>query len=65
MIFFGEASLHKGIREFVLHYPGERNHQGLGNWLFIPDPSRVANGGRLRRRERLAGLLVYYCRQAA
>ena len=65
MIFFGEASLRKGIREFVLHYHRERNHQGLGNQLIIPDPSPVAHGGRLRRRERLGGMLNYYYRQAA
>ena len=65
MIFFGEASLRKGIREFVLHYHRERNHQGLGNRLIIPDPSPVAHGGRLRRRERLGGMLNYYYRQAA
>ena len=65
MIFFGEASLRKGIREFVLHYHGEHNHQGLGNRLIIPDPSQVAHRGRLRRRERLGGMLNYYYRQAA
>ena len=66
MIFFGEASLRKGVREFVLHYHGgERNHQGLGNRLIIPDPSQVANCGRLRRSERLGGMLNYYYRQAA
>ena len=37
MIFFGEDALRKGIREFVLHYHGERNHQGLGNRLILPD----------------------------
>jgi len=36
MIFFGEDALRKGIREFVLHYHGERNHQGLGNRLILP-----------------------------
>ncbi len=65
MIFFGEASLRKGIREFVLHYHGERNHQGLGNRLIIPDASHVTICGRLRRRERLGGMLNYYYRQAA
>jgi hypothetical protein len=65
MILFGEASLRKGIREYVLHYHGERNHQGLGNRLIIPDASHVANCGRLRRRERLGGTLNYYYRQAA
>src|ERR1700687_3391564 len=55
MIFFGEGSLRKGIREFVLHYHGERNHQGLGNRLIIPDESHACNGRAIRRRERLGG----------
>ena len=40
MIFFGEGSLRKGIQEFGLHYHSERNHQGLGNRLIVPDEDR-------------------------
>jgi transposase InsO family protein len=29
MIFFGEASLRNAVREFLAHYHGERNHQGM------------------------------------
>jgi putative transposase len=65
MIFFGEGSLRKGIHEFVLHYHGERNHQGLGNRLIIPDKSHARNCGRIERKERLGGMLNYYYRQAA
>ena len=36
LIFFGEASLRTGIQNFV-EYPGERNHQGLGNRLISPE----------------------------
>src|ERR1044072_4538066 len=49
MILFGESSLHKGIHEFVAHYHGERNHQGLGNRLIISDESHVGNRGAIRR----------------
>jgi len=35
MIWFGEGSLRKGISEFVKHYHGERNHQGLDNRLIL------------------------------
>jgi len=28
MIFIGEASLRRAVREFIVHYHGERNHQG-------------------------------------
>jgi transposase InsO family protein len=65
MIFFGERALHKGVQEFVAHYHGERNHQGPGNPLIIPDESHAGNRGAIRRRERLGGMLHYYNRQAA
>jgi hypothetical protein len=65
MIFFGEGSLRKGVYEFVAHYHAERNHQGLGNRLIIPDDSPAGNRGAIRRRKRLGGMLNYYYRQAA
>jgi putative transposase len=65
MIFFGEESLRKGIREFVLHYHGERNHQGLGNRLIEPEKSATGDHGPILRRERLGGMLNYYYRAAA
>jgi hypothetical protein len=65
MILFGEGSLQRAIHEFVAHYHGERNHQGLCDRLIIPDKSRPGNGGAIRRRERLGGMLNYYYRQAA
>ncbi len=65
MIFFGERSLRHAIKEFVLHYHHERNHQGLDNRLIVP-PSRCTSfRSPVRRRERLGGLLNYYYRQAA
>ena len=39
MILFGEDALRTAVREFVAHYHGERNHQGIGNLLIFPDPS--------------------------
>jgi len=38
---------------------------GLSNRLIIPDESHAGNGGAIRRRERLGGMLNYYYRQAA
>jgi putative transposase len=55
----------KTVREFMAHYHGERNHQGLGNRLISPDGSHAGNRGVIRRRERLGGMLNYYYRQAA
>jgi len=65
LIFFGEGSLRKGIHEFIAHYHRERNHQGLGNRLIIPDDGAGARGGAVLRRERLGGMLNYYYRAAA
>ena len=65
MIFFGEGSLRKGIHEFVLHYHGERNHQGLGNRLIVLDELQAGRRGAVLRRERLGGMLNYYYRAAA
>jgi integrase-like protein len=36
MIFFGEAMLRRSVLEFVRHYHGERNHQGLDHRLIEP-----------------------------
>ena len=41
----------------------ERNHQGLDNEL-IDGASALDRVGRIRRRQRLGGLLNYYCRAA-
>jgi hypothetical protein len=65
MIFFGEDSLRKAIREFISHYHFERNHQGLGNRLIIPDGIHTGSKGAIRRRERLGGMLNYCYREAA
>jgi putative transposase len=50
------------LAEFVAHYHRERNHQGLGNEL-IDGGGQVA-GRRVRRRQRIGGLLSYYYRAA-
>jgi len=64
LILIGEASLRRAIREFVAHYHGERNHQGLQNQLII-DPGAHRRDGTIACRERLGGLLKYYHRPAA
>ena len=65
MIFFGEHSLRETVHEFLLHYHGERNHQGLGNKLIESGDEVGAIAGRIECRERLGGLLKYYHRNAA
>ena len=63
LILFGEGRLFRALDEFVAHYHGERNHQGLGNELITPAVA-VAGGTRVRCRDRLGGLLRYYHRAA-
>ncbi len=53
------------MREFLVHYHGERNHQGLDNELIRRAPAPADTNGRVRRRERLGGLLNYYHREVA
>jgi len=62
MILFGEDALRNAVREFVAHYHFERNHQGLGNRLIIAPAATVQTAGRVRRKQRLGGLLNYYDR---
>ena len=65
LILFGEGSIRRAVSEFTVHYHRERNHQGLDNHLICPDPKLVREGGEVKRRERLGGLLNYYYRAAA
>ena len=65
IILIGEGSLRRAVSEFVLHYHGERNHQGLGNKIIRPEVAEFPNVGDIRCRERLGGMLRYYYRQAA
>jgi putative transposase len=63
LILFGERRLFRALDEFVAHYHGERNHQGLGNELITP-AAAAAGGTQVQCRDRLGGLLRYYHRAA-
>ncbi len=63
MIPIGERHFRRAVAEYVQHYHGERNHQGLGNRL-IAGPPVSHQTGRVRRRPRLGGLLNFYARAA-
>jgi hypothetical protein len=65
MIFVGKASLQYAVRQYLSHYHGERNHQGVGNRLLIPSGVSVELHIPVKRRERLGGMLSYYHREAA
>ena len=65
MIFFGERSLRNAVHEFLAHYHGERNHQGLDNRLIDPGQEVGHAHGTIECRERLGGMLRYYYRKVA
>jgi putative transposase len=65
MIVIGEAALRDVIQSYLSHYHHERNHQGLGNQLIVPESGMENQRGFVVRRERLGGLLSYYHREAA
>jgi transposase InsO family protein len=67
LILFGEASLRRALREYLIHYHAERNHQGKANVLLFPTAGKARNhgGGAVGCNERLGGLLKYYHLEAA
>ena len=65
MIFIGQASLRRAVAEYMDHYHGERNHQGLGNRLIQMPAAVTASHGAIHRHARLGGTLHFYCRKAA
>jgi putative transposase len=64
MIFIGQRSLRRAVAEYMDHYHGERNHQGLDNGLIRRVPSSVQGIGMVRRKQRLGGMLNFYWREA-
>ena len=65
MILFGETSLRRALRAYVIHYHSERNHQGVGNRLLEPLAMVSSINKPIQRRERLGGMLNFYYREAA
>ena len=65
MILFGETSLRRALRAYVIHYHSERNHQGVGNRLLEPLATVSSINEPIQRRERLGGMLNFYYREAA
>ena len=57
--------LNRAVREYLVHYHGERNHQELGNRLIEPADDVECDVGQVHCRERLGGMLRYYYRRAA
>jgi transposase InsO family protein len=65
MILFGEASLRRALREYVLHFHTERNHQGVDNQLLKPLATVSSTDEPIHCRERLGGMLNFFYREAA
>ena len=65
LIPIGQRMLRRALREYGAHFHQERNHQGVGNVLIMPDTSFQQQGAPVIRRARLGGLLTYYERAAA
>jgi transposase InsO family protein len=63
LIPIGERHFRRAVAEYVEHYDGERNHQGLDNRL-ISGPLVINMTSRVRRRARFGGLLNFYERAA-
>ena len=68
LIFFGEASLRRALREYTAHYHLERNHQGMNNRLLngaANDDQYSVDMTKIACRSRLGGMLNYYYRETA
>jgi transposase InsO family protein len=65
VIPIGPGMVRLAPHEYVAHYHGERNHQGLGNALIEPTRPPPESHGAISRRQRLGGTLNYYERLAA
>ncbi len=65
VVVLGESHLRLLVQEYVEHYHGERNHQGLDNQLLSRAPPPAHTGAGVQRRQRIGGLLSYYHREAA
>ena len=66
LILFGELSLKRALRDYLIHYHVERNHQGKDNVLLFPTTNAINRvQGSIGCKERLGGLLKYYHRDAA
>jgi putative transposase len=64
MIPLGERHFRRTMAEYVEHYHHERNHQGIENELIDGARAIASRPGRIRRCQRLGGLLNYYDRAA-
>jgi putative transposase len=65
LVPIGARMLRRALREYMEHYHGERNHQGLDNQLIAPARVRHSQSKGIDRRSRLGGMLNFYQRAVA
>jgi transposase InsO family protein len=65
LVPIGQGMLWRALREYEPHFHHERNHQGLGNVLVMPQVSSTRRLGPVIRHPRLGALLNYYEQAAA
>jgi hypothetical protein len=51
VIVIGEAALRSVLQSYLTQDHHERNHQGLGNQLMVPEPGMGSQRGSVMRRE--------------
>jgi putative transposase len=64
LVPLGERHLRRAVTEFVEHYHGERNHQGLENRLITKAALPVNDNAPIARRNGSAACSVSYYRRA-
>lgn len=65
VIPLGEQHLRTILMDYIEHHHRERYHQGMANELLTPLPANSNTGESVHCRERLGGVLRFYCRKAA
>ena len=65
LIPIGAPMLRRALGDYMEHYLGERNHQGLDSQLIMPSQARHSTIPRIDCRSRLGGTLRFYERAAA
>ena len=65
MIFFSEPSLRRAVAEFIYHYHGERNHQGLGNALLEAEECVGSPHGKVLALFAVGDVYVSLCKKSA
>jgi hypothetical protein len=61
----GERHLRELVREYLIQYYQQRNHQGLDNQMIKPSAEVISINRPVKQQKRLGGILHYYYRDPA